>query len=193
MKQGLVLICLLFLGGLLQAQAPVGDESEGAAEDAGGYVIGVEDILGIVVWGEPDLTMDVQVRPDGKITIPLLNDIYVLGETPESVGKKLGDRLETYVRAPSVTVIVRAINSYRVYFLGEINDQGAPQFYQPTRILQAIATSGGLTQFSKKEITLLRESNGVETRTRIDYKKLVAGDPAQPNLYLQPGDTLLFH
>ena len=97
------------------------------------------------------------------------------------------------MNAPNVTVIVRQINSYKVYFLGEISGQGARPFYRPTRLLQGIASAGGLTQFSKKEITLLRDVGGVEKRFRIDYKKLIAGDPAQENILLMPNDTLLFH
>ena len=157
------------------------------------YVIGIEDVLGLVVWDEPELTLDVQVRPDGKITVPLLNDIYVVGLTPEHLGVLLTERLGVFVTDPSVTVIVRDIKSYKVYFLGEVASQGAVTFKRPTRILQGIATAGGLTQFSKKEITLLREVGGVEKRFQIDYKKLVAGDPTQENLLLLPDDTLLFH
>lgn len=157
------------------------------------YEIGIEDVLGLVVWNEPSLTLDVQVRPDGKITVPLINDIYVAGMTPEQVAASIGDKLGAYLNAPSVTILVRQINSYKVYFLGEVGTQGALPFYRPTRILQAIATAGGLTQFSKREITLLREVGGVEKRFKIDYKKLIAGDPAQENLVLLPNDTLLFH
>ncbi len=155
------------------------------------YLIGVEDVLGVVVWGEPQLTLDVQVRPDGRITVPLLNDIDVVGRSPEEVGARIGEALETYIKDPNVTVIVREINSFRVYFLGEVASQGALQFLRPTRLLQGIAAAGGLTQFARKEITVLREESGIEKRIPIDYKKLLAGDPSQENLYLKPGDTVL--
>jgi len=157
------------------------------------YVIGIEDVLRLIVWNEPELTLDLQVRPDGKITVPLLNDVHVAGMTPETLAANLTLKLGEYVTDPSVTVIVQSINSYRVYFLGEVNTQGALPFYRPTRILQGIATAGGLTQFAKKEITLLREIGGLEKRFQIDFKKLVAGEPSQENLMLLPNDTLLFH
>jgi polysaccharide export outer membrane protein len=88
---------------------------------------------------------------------------------------------------------VESINSYRVYFLGEVARQGALQFYRPTRLMQGIAAAGGLTEFAKKEITLVRERGGVEKRFRIEYKRLINGDPGQENIYLEPGDTLIFH
>ncbi len=182
-KRLLIVLALGFL-----AAAPQAEERTTQS-----YRIGIRDVLGLVVWNEPKLTLDLQVRPDGMITVPLLNDIHVEGMAPEELAAKLTQELSVFVNAPSVTVIVRQINSYNVYFLGEVSNQGVLAFYRPTRILQAIATAGGLTPFSKKEITLLREVGGVEKRFRIDYKKLIAGDPAQENLYLLANDTLLFH
>ena len=112
--------------------------------------------------------------------------------TPLEVRDLLNKELTVYVRDPNVTVIVDQINSFRVYFIGEINGQGAYNFYRPTRLLQAVAAAGGPTEFAKKEISLLREEDGVEKRTRVDYKRLLAGDPAHENFFLRPGDTLLF-
>ncbi len=165
-----------------------------AASDAPApYRFGVEDVLRIFVWGEDDLSGRFQVRPDGNITVPLVHDVAVAGRTVEEVRSAVTAALAKYVRDPNVTVIVEAINSYRVYFLGEINRQGALQFYRPTRLIQGIAAAGGLTAFAKKEITLIREQDGVEKRIGIDYKRLVGGDEAQQNFHLQPGDTLIFH
>ncbi len=172
-KRLLVVLALGFLAAAPQA----------AERRAQPYRIGIQDVLGLVVWNEPALTLDLRVRPDGKISVPLLNDVHVDGMTPEELAAKLTQELSAFVTAPNVTVIVRQINSYNVYFLGEVSTQGVLGFYRPTRILQGIATAGGLTPFSKKEIILLREVGGVEKRFRIDYKKLIAGDPAQENLY----------
>lgn len=157
------------------------------------YVVGIEDKLNIVVWGEAELSRTVSVRPDGKITVPLINDVTVAGLTPDRIRQVIAKRLSQFVRDPSVTVVVEEINSFRVYFLGEINNQGALQFHRPTRLIQGIAAAGGLTEFSKKRITLLREQGGMEKRFEIDYKQLLAGAPGQENLQLEPGDTLLFH
>ena len=175
--------------GTVLALAVSGVCTPALAED---YKIGPEDVLGIIVWNEPNHTMDVQVRPDGKITLPLVNDILVAGMTPETLRVKLTEMLAEHVVEPNVTVIVRDFNSYKVYFLGQVNLQGAIVFKRPTRLLQGIATAGGLGQFSKSRVTLVREVGGIEKRFVIDYKKLVAGDPAQENLLLLPGDTLLF-
>ena len=157
------------------------------------YRIGPEDVLGVVVWDEPNHTMDVQVRPDGKITLPLLNDIHVAGMTPEELRVKLTKAHSEHMVEPTVTVIVREFNSFKVYFLGQVTAQGVQNFKRQTRLLQAIASAGGPSQFSNKRITLLREMGGIEKRYEIDYKKLLSGDPAQENLLLQPGDTLLFY
>lgn len=183
-----VLLCAAVTVRTAAQAPPAKDRDKDKDKD---FVIGVEDVLRIVVWGEDSLTTIAKVRPDGKITVPLVNDIRVVGMTTDHVRAKITEELSQYVRAPNVTVIVDEINSFRVYFLGEVNSQGALQFYRETRILQAIAAAGGPTPFSKS-ITLLREEGGVEKRFRIDYKKLLAGDPGQANIFLKPGDVLLF-
>ncbi len=177
----------------LAVSAVVADGRPASSSAKGDYVVGIEDRLGVVVWKQLELSQTVTVRPDGKITLPLINDIAVAGKTPAQIRDEISASLSEFVRDPNVTVIVEQINSFRVYFLGEINNQGALQFYRPTRLLQAIASAGGLTEFAKKEIVLLRDENGAEKRIPIDYKRLLAGDPAQENLYVMPGDTLLFN
>jgi polysaccharide export outer membrane protein len=198
MRVSRIFLCAL----LLALTLPVGAQNDGDGTKEGSslsrgwggddFVIGVEDVLRVVVWGEPELGQTSKVRPDGKITLPLINDVKVAGLTPDEVRVKIGEALATYVRDPSVTVIVDQINSFRVYFLGEVNLQGAIQFYRPTRILQGIATAGGPTEFAKKEVILLREAEGSEKRIVVDYKRLLSGDVKQENFYLRPGDTLLF-
>jgi len=173
--------------------APAGAAEPAAPAADAAYRVGVEDDLRIFVWGEPDLSGRFRVRPDGKITVPLVRDVEVADLSTEEIRAKITTALTQFIREPNVTVIVEAINSYRVYFLGEINRQGALQFYRPTRIIQGIAAAGGLTEFAKKELTLIREENGAEKRFTIDYKRLINGDPGQENIYLEPGDTLIFH
>ncbi len=155
------------------------------------YRIGIEDVLQISVWGEPQLTRTVRVRPDGKITIPLVNDLDVNGMTPDEVRHVIAERLSKYVHEPNVPVIVEEINSFRVYVLGEVNQQGVLTFTRPTRLLQALAAAGGLTQFSKKRITLIRDVGGVEKRVLLNYKSLLSGDAPGKNVFLKPGDTIL--
>jgi len=166
--------------------------SPGFAQDDTVFRIGVEDVLTVIVRGEDELSRTVKVLPDGQITLPLVNEIRVAGLTPEEAREAIVGALKDYVRGPNVTVIVEEINNFRVYFLGEVMNQGTLQFYRPTRLLQAVAAAGGLTEFSKKDITIIREELGAERRIEVDYKKLWAGEPGQENLLLKPGDTLLF-
>ena len=185
---------LVALAAVVLAASPAFAQEEASAPSAPtlpDYTIGIQDVLRIVVWDEPELNQTLTVRPDGKITMPLINDISVIGRTPGEVREMIASDLGNYVQDPSVTVIVDQINSYTVYFLGEVSAQGAVPFARPIRLLQAIASVGGLTEFAKNEIWLLREENGTERRIRIDYRRLAAGDPRQENLLLLPGDTVI--
>jgi len=174
---------------VVQAQEGAEPTETEAAEAS--FVIGVEDVLRIVTWGEPELTVTVTVRPDGRITLPLINELKVAGQTPARVREAIVEKMKGFIRDPNVTVVVEQINHFRVYFLGEINTQGPLQFNRPVRLLQAISAAGGLTEFSNKRITVIRDEYGVEKRIEIDYKKLWAGDTGQENIYLKPGDTVL--
>jgi polysaccharide export outer membrane protein len=186
----LLLAVLLIMTG--HAIAQESDDGGGAKPDLlNSYTIGIEDVLRVVVWNEPDLTVDVAVRPDGKITIPLIDDIDVAGRSPQDVRDMIAERLSKFVRDPSVTVVVTEINSFRVFVLGEVNAQGVLNFRRPTRLLQAIATAGGLTPFSKKEALLLREQHGVEKRIQVNLKPLLTGSPEAENLPLRPNDTVI--
>lgn len=193
---GRALGCALAFCAVLTFSAPVLQADEGTAyvkPQPAPYVIGIEDSLRIVVWGEPQLTVGLTVRPDGKISIPLVNDLLVMDKTPEEVRMLLTEKLSAFVRDPNVTVIVDKISSYKVYFLGQVRAQGAISFFRPTRLLQAIATAGGPTEFASNEIVLLRETESGETRTKINFKKLLAGTGTEDNFYLEPGDMLLFN
>jgi len=167
-------------------------DTEARAKHDEAYRIGIEDVVRVSVWGEGNLDISQKVRPDGMITVPLVNDVKVAGLTTAQVRETVSEKLKDYLRDPNVTVMIEEINSFRIYLLGEVNQQGPLQFYRPTRLLQAVAQAGGLTPFSKKTITILREEFGAEKRIEVDYKKLWAGDPSQENILLKPGDTLLF-
>ena len=182
-----VAACVVFTIAAVQVQAQTSSQ-HGLAGD---YQIGIEDKLLISVWGEPDLRMSVSVRPDGKITFPLVNDLKVAGLSPEQVRQEITTRLSEFVREPNVTVIVSEIKSFKVYILGEIASQGTFTFVRPTRLLQAIANAGGFSNFSKKQVVVLRDHGQSETRINVNVKKLVAGDISQENFFLQPGDTLM--
>ena len=181
----------LVFGLVLWLVAAAATAQEPSGSEAGSYRIGIEDVLSIVVYKEADLTKVVTVRPDGRITLPLVNDVAVVGLTPEEVRQRLTERLKKFINDPSVTVMVDKINSFRVYFLGEVKNQGPIQLFRPTRLLQGISAAGGLTEFSKREVMVLRDEGGNEKRIDINYKKLLQGENLDENIYLKPGDTVV--
>lgn len=185
------LLCVMLLAGSAPFHAQVPDREAPDPAGQGDFVIGIEDVLFVSVWGEPELSVRVQVRPDGKVTIPLIHDLAAEGLTTLEVRKEIVTRLSRFVRDPNVTVILDQHNSFRVYVLGEVNQQGVLNFHRPTRLLQALAAAGGFTEFSKKSVTVLREQDGVEHRIRIDGKRLLGGEASQTNIFLEPGDTIL--
>jgi polysaccharide export outer membrane protein len=155
------------------------------------YVIGPEDVLHIQVWKENDLTATLPVRPDGKISLPLLNDVQAAGLTPEKLAETLTEKLRKYVADPRVTVVVAQINSKRIYLTGEVNKAGAMAMLPNMTVLQALS-SAGLNQFAKtKGIYVLRMDNGKQEKLPVNYRKLVKGQDIEQNYVLQPGDTIV--
>ena len=174
------------------AQAPVPSTAPSAAPSNEDYVLGVEDRLQISVWKEPDLLRTLSIRPDGKITFPLVGDIQASGRTAKQLTDELAKALERYIKEPVVTVSVEEINNFKVYIIGEVTVQGALTLRRRTRFLEAIALAGGLSQFAdKSSVFLVRVENGKENRTRIDYKKVMSGEHPELNVYLKPGDMIL--
>jgi polysaccharide export outer membrane protein len=156
------------------------------------YVIGPSDELTINVWKEADLSKVIPVRPDGKISLPLLNDIQAAGQTPMQLASAITEKLSKFVNNPQVTVIVTAINSQRVYVLGEVARAGAYPMLPDMTVLQAISSAGGLSQFAKqKDIYVLRMDNGHQQRFPFDYKQVIRGQKTDENIVLKPGDTVV--
>jgi polysaccharide export outer membrane protein len=156
------------------------------------FVIGIEDKLRVDVWNHPELSGSVTVRPDGMITVPLAGDILADALTPTQLSEALKGRLSEFVKDPVVTVIVEEINHYKIYVIGEINSQGVVQLTRPTRLLQVIAQSGGLTAYAdKSNITIVRYDGESEVRIRVDYRKVLSGQTPEMNLELKPGDTII--
>lgn len=163
-----------------------------AATNDPNYVIGAEDVLDINVWKEPDIARTVPVRPDGRISLPLLNDIQAAGLTPRQLGLVVTESLKKFLTEPQVTVIVTAINSRRVYILGEVNRAGAFPLLPGLTVLQALSSAGGFTQYANpKKIYVLRNENGKQTKYPFNYKEVVAGARTNQNIQLQPGDTIV--
>jgi polysaccharide export outer membrane protein len=154
------------------------------------YIIGVEDELQISVWREPELSTSVVVRPDGMITLPLVNDVKAVGLKTEELQNILMDKLKNFVNEPQVTVIVRSIRSRKVYLVGEVGHQGTFTINGDMTALELLAAAGGVGPFAKADaIYILREQNGKKIRIPFHYKKAVAGK--SENVTLQPGDVVV--
>jgi polysaccharide export outer membrane protein len=152
------------------------------------------DVLQVFVWKETDLTRDVTVRYDGKITLPLLGDILASGRTPSQLAVDLQNRLLRFVASPQVTVGVGQANSRRVFVVGQVARPGAYPLLGPTTFVQALALAGGFVQFAKsdKVIIVRREADGYQTLVRVDYKKIESGSDVEgQNVLLQPDDTVV--
>lgn len=149
-------------------------------------------MLDISVWKEPDLTRSVPVRPDGKISLPLLNDVQAAGLTPSQLASQITESLKKFVTDPQVTVIVSAINSQRVYILGEVNRAGAYPLLPQMTVLQALSSAGGFTQFANpKKIYVMRSENGKQDKFPFNYNDVIKGKQSDENIVLKPGDTIV--
>ena len=165
------------------------------AYSTGDYKIGSEDVLDVIVWKSPDLSKVVSVRPDGKISLPLIGDIVVEGLTVAQVKQDLEARLKEFKESPNVSVVVQQVNSYGIYVLGEVAKPGRYQMKTFTTVLQAISTAGGFTPYAaKNRMFVLRKSSNAGTETRIDvsYDDIISGGGnVSQNILLIPGDTVV--
>jgi len=154
------------------------------------YRIGPQDVLQIDVWKEPEITRTIPVRPDGKISLPLLHDVQAAGLTAMQLAVNIRDGLTKYLNSPQVTVTVTQINSRRVFVTGEINKSGALPLLPGMTVLQALASSGGFTQFAKeKGIYILRTENGKQVKLPYNYKDVLKG--TKEDMPLQAGDVIV--
>src|SRR6266487_2215680 len=152
---------------------------------------GANDTLHIDVWKEPDLTATLPVRPDGMISLPLLNDVQAAGLTPMQLAASITEKLKKYLADPRVTVVVAQMNSQRIYVTGEVLHTGAMPLLPNMTVLQALA-SAGFTQFANtKGIYVLRVENGRQQKIPVNYKQLVKGEAMGQNILMKPGDTIV--
>ncbi len=156
------------------------------------YIIGVGDLLKVSVWKNPDLQAEVPVRPDGRISVPLIGEVHVAGLTPLEVQSLLTESYTSFVTAPSVSVLITQINSRKVFILGQVQESGAYDILQPTNVMQALAMAGGMTEFARaNKIVVLRELNGVKKRWQVNIDAIASGKSPEDNLMLEPGDTII--
>jgi polysaccharide biosynthesis/export protein len=183
-------------GALAQDGQPAASASTTAAatpdaSTGSDYVIGSDDVLQISVWKEPDLHETLPVRPDGKISMPLLNDVQAAGLTPLQLKDSITEKLKKYISDPRVTVVVTAMNSRRIFVTGEVTHTGPMPLLPHMTMLQALAQAG-FTQFANlKSIYLLRTENGKQVKLPFNYKEVVKGNHPEQNIALRPGDTVV--
>lgn len=174
------------------AEADSKDPSGKHATDDPNYLIGSQDVIDISVWKEPELSRIVPVRPDGKISLPLINDVQAAGLTPLQLASLITQDFKKYVTNPQVTVIISQINSQRVYILGEVTRPGAYPLLPGMSVLQALSSAGGFTQFAKiSKIYVLRQQNAQQEKYPFNYKFVVDGKHPEENVELKAGDTII--
>ncbi len=161
-------------------------------DEVGDYVIGPEDVLEIIVWKNEELSKVVTVRPDGRISLPLIGDIQAADVTADTLRKSIRERLKAFQKVPAVSVIIQQVNSFSVFVMGEVARPGKLQLRSDTTLLQAITLSGGFTEFAAvKKIILLRRESGREQRIKINYNDIVTGKNPDGNILLNRGDTIV--
>ena len=165
-------------------------KNRGVPED---YQIGAGDILQISVWKEPDASVpSVVVRPDGKISMPLLKELEVAGMTPTELERVITQRLSKLINAVDVTIVVSAINSKKIYVVGAARREGPLSYNYKMTVMQGISEAGGLTDYAKrKKIYVLRTENGKEYQLPFNYDEVIKGEKMEQNIQLLPGDTII--
>jgi polysaccharide export outer membrane protein len=160
--------------------------------DQNGYKIGVDDVLNIYVWKNETISRIVPVRPDGKISLPLLNDVQAAGLTPEQLREVLREKLMEYESAPEVAVTVAEVRSFKVSVLGEVLHPGRFELRNSTTVLDALALAGGFKDFAAtSRIVVLRSEGNGSKRLPFNYKKAITTGGEAENFFLEPGDIIL--
>jgi polysaccharide export outer membrane protein len=162
------------------------------AQDPSPYRIGPGDVLNIYVWKERDLTRDVNVLPDGKITFPLIGELQAQGLTVAELKKVISEKLQSYVTAPEVTVVVVQPLSRRIYVIGQVANPGQLPLMPGMTVLQALSAAGGFTQWAnEKKIRVIRREGDKEVQYRFNYKEYISGKNIEQNILLKRNDTIV--
>jgi polysaccharide export outer membrane protein len=179
-------------GARVQAQTPTPTDASGQ-QLLPEYRIGAGDVLRISVWKEPEVSVDaVAVRSDGKISLPLIKEIFALGMAPADLERVLTNEFSHFINNPAVTVIVREINSQKIYLVGGVVRPGSLPLRTPMTVLQVLAEAGGLTDYAKrKKIYIIRKDSGRDTRIDFNYDAVLKGENAEQNIPVRAGDTIV--
>jgi polysaccharide export outer membrane protein len=171
--------------------APGAAGPPGAAVSAD-YTIGPEDVLSVVFWRDKELSADVTVRPDGKITLPLLNDVQAAGLTPDELRRTVIEGAQRFFEEPSAMVVVKQVNSRKVFITGQVEKPGPYALTSPLNVMQLIAMAGGIKEFSNgKKILIMRSENGRPVAYPFDYESVAKRKNLRQNIELKPGDTVI--
>ena len=190
----LALLCALAFGfpAIASGQSVADASAPAEATAPGGFVIGPEDVLGVLVWREAEVSGDVTVRADGMITLPLIRDVQAAGLTPAALAEQIQTSLREFITDASVTVVVRQMNSRKVFITGEVARPGAYPLASTTTVMQLIAIAGGLSEFAQaNSISVLRVEDGKTTTLPVAYKDIAKGKKTEQNIVLLPGDTVV--
>jgi polysaccharide export outer membrane protein len=168
---------------------PLGTDAGATAPvDPKSYIIGPEDVVLIHVWHEPELSGAHSVRPDGKITLPLVGDVVAGGVTPEKLKESVTQAISELVKVPQVTIFIRQVNSKKYYITGEARRTGPFPLITPITVFEALSNAGGLNEFAKKKkIVIWRKGQ----RINFNYKEVADGKNLEQNIYLEPGDHII--
>lgn len=189
LRAWLVLMVVMAAGGLGAESRP---STTGLAEAPSDYRIGPEDVLQISVWKNEALSRTVPVRPDGQISLPLLNDVPVAGLTPMELREALIQKLAPYMPSAEVSVIVTEVKSFKVSVIGDVPKPDRYELRSAATVMDVLAMAGGPTEFaSRSHIVVLRTSGQKVQRLPFDYNKVSAGDTRQENFLLRPGDIVV--
>lgn len=176
----------------VQAPAPPGQAAPAGVPAPAGYTIGTDDVLIVIFWQEKDMSAEVTVRPDGKISLPLLNEITAAGQTPEQLRQTIEEAGRKFLQEPAVTIVVKQINSRKVFITGMVGKAGPYSLTAPTTVLQLIAMAGGLQEYADREhIVIVRNENGRPTSFRFNYKEVIQQKKLGQNIELRAGDTVV--
>ena len=163
------------------------------ATDDDSYVIGIDDVLSINVWKEPDISRAVPVRSDGKISLPLVGEVTAGGKTPKALKTEITEKLKSYISEPEVTVMVQEMRSKKFNILGQVARPGSYPLTSAMTVLDGLALSGGFRDFAKKKAiyVLRKKADGTDERLPFNYKEVISGKNNQQNVKLMPGDTVV--
>ena len=178
-------------------QSVVTDHTQDAAKDAKpsatpSFIVQPNDLLEIYVWKEPELTRKVLVRPDGRISFPLIQDLQAAGMSPVEIKQEIEKKLQEYIEVPNVTVLVEAIQSYRVFVTGKVAKPGAITSEKPITVLQALALAGGFSDFANlAEIVMVRNNGSDNLLFKFNYVEFIKGKNFSQNIVLRSGDVVV--